>query len=235
MNTETRGTLSRRGNISQITNAFVEEVNAFSNTSTGYIIVSYAASPGQQSDNIQMLRLNINRNTVILDSSGQVISLSEIRPQTWINAVFSSAMTRSIPPQANAFLIMVQRRRPQIEIATSIGRIASIDAANGFLYTGNPNDINSQVRYVVSNSTFSDPSGRPITLSSLRPSQRVRITHDLDGRIYPIAERVARIGNSVVPEMAKILVMANCSHLKTGERIPNMIIKAEQNGQLRFA
>lgn len=74
MNTETRGTLSRRGNISQITNAFVEEVNAFSNTSTGYIIVSYAASPGQQSDNIQMLRLNINRNTVILDSSGQVIS-----------------------------------------------------------------------------------------------------------------------------------------------------------------
>ena len=65
MNTETRGTLSRRGNISQITNAFVEEVNAFSNTSTGYIIVSYAASPGQQSDNIQMLRLNINRNTVI--------------------------------------------------------------------------------------------------------------------------------------------------------------------------
>ena len=77
MNTETRGTLSRRGNISQITNAFVEEVNA----------------------------------------------------------VFSSAMTRSIPPQANAFLIMVQKRRPQIEIATSIGRIASIDAANGFLYT----------------------------------------------------------------------------------------------------
>ena len=75
MNTETRGTLSRRGNISQITNAFVEEVNAFSNTSTGYIIVSYAASPGQQSDNIQMLRLNINRNTVILDSSGQVISV----------------------------------------------------------------------------------------------------------------------------------------------------------------
>ena len=175
MNTETRGTLSRRGNISQITNAFVEEVNAFSNTSTGYIIVSYAASPGQQSDNIQMLRLNINRNTVILDSSGQVISLSEIRPQTWINAVFSSAMTRSIPPQANAFLIMVQKRRPQIEIATSIGRIASIDAANGFLYTGNPNDINSQVRYVVSNSTFSDPSGRPITLSSLRPRQRCRL------------------------------------------------------------
>ena len=79
--------------------------------------------------------------------------------------------------KTNAFLIMVQKRRPQIEIATSIGRIASIDAANGFLYTGNPNDINSQVRYVVSNSTFSDPSGRPITLSSLRPSQRVRITH----------------------------------------------------------
>ena len=167
----------------------MEEVNAFSNTSTGYIIVSYAASPGQQSDNIQMLRLNINRNTVILDSSGQVISLSEIRPQTWINAVFSSAMTRSIPPQANAFLIMVQRRRPQIEIATSIGRIASIDAANGFLYTGNPNDINSQVRYVVSNSTFSDPSGRPITLSSPPPQPaRPHYTCNHTDRKHPTSD-----------------------------------------------
>lgn len=39
------------------------------------------------------------------------------------------------------------------------------------------------------------------------------ITHDSDGKPYPIKEQVARIGNSVVPIMAKALVQANCPHL----------------------
>lgn len=39
------------------------------------------------------------------------------------------------------------------------------------------------------------------------------ITHDYDGKLYPIKEQVARIGNSVVPIMAKALVQANCPHL----------------------
>ena len=39
------------------------------------------------------------------------------------------------------------------------------------------------------------------------------ITHDCDGKTYPIKEQVARIGNSVVPTMAKVLVQANCRHL----------------------
>ncbi len=37
------------------------------------------------------------------------------------------------------------------------------------------------------------------------------ITHDLYGKIYPVKERVARIGNSVVPVMAQALVSANCT------------------------
>lgn len=39
------------------------------------------------------------------------------------------------------------------------------------------------------------------------------ITHDYDGKPYPIKGQVARIGNSVVPIMAKALVQANCPHL----------------------
>lgn len=39
------------------------------------------------------------------------------------------------------------------------------------------------------------------------------ITHDSEGKPYPIKEQVARIGNSVVPIMAKALVQANCPHL----------------------
>ena len=61
------------------------------------------------------------------------------------------------------------------------------------------------------------------------------ITHDLYGKIYPIKERVARIGNSVVPVMSEALVSANCPYLRIGERTKNMKIESEQTGQLRFA
>ena len=61
------------------------------------------------------------------------------------------------------------------------------------------------------------------------------ITHDLHGRIYPIKERVARIGNSVVPVMAQALVSANCPYLRVGDRTPNCRINVEQSGQLKFA
>lgn len=40
------------------------------------------------------------------------------------------------------------------------------------------------------------------------------ITVDFDGKMYPIKEQVARIGNSVVPSMAEKLVAANCGYLK---------------------
>ena len=39
------------------------------------------------------------------------------------------------------------------------------------------------------------------------------IDHDIEGNKYPIKEQVARIGNSVVPIMAKKLVEVNCSYL----------------------
>lgn len=40
------------------------------------------------------------------------------------------------------------------------------------------------------------------------------IDHDIDLKPYPVKEQVARIGNSVVPNMAQKLVEANCSYLK---------------------
>ena len=61
------------------------------------------------------------------------------------------------------------------------------------------------------------------------------ITHDLRGKIYPVKERVARIGNSVVPVMAQALVSANCPYLRVGDRTPNCIIGEDHGGQLKFA
>jgi len=82
-----------------------------------------------------------------------------------------------------------------------------------------------------------------ITLRMLTPNELFKaqgfpndyiIDMDYTGRAYPIAKQVARVGNSVCPQMAKVLVGANCSYLKTGERAPNMKIDTSQS-QLRFA
>lgn len=60
------------------------------------------------------------------------------------------------------------------------------------------------------------------------------IDRDIEGKPYPIAEQVARIGNSVVPIMARELVSANCPYLRIGERMGNMSIDYS-GSQLRFA
>lgn len=47
------------------------------------------------------------------------------------------------------------------------------------------------------------------------------IDRDINYRPYPQKEQVARIGNSVVPIMARKLVEANCGYLKVGNRSPS--------------
>lgn len=59
------------------------------------------------------------------------------------------------------------------------------------------------------------------------------IDRDIEGKPYPIAEQVARIGNSVVPVMARELVSANCPYLRIGDRVGNMSIDYS-GSQLRF-
>lgn len=60
------------------------------------------------------------------------------------------------------------------------------------------------------------------------------IDRDYNWKKYPIAKQVARIGNSVVPIMAKKLVEANCSYLKVGERVSAPIVYIQQDGQVAF-
>ena len=61
------------------------------------------------------------------------------------------------------------------------------------------------------------------------------IDRDYNWKKYPTVEQVARIGNSVVPIVAQALVEANCGYLRIGARVPNVNVKEEQTGQLRFA
>mgnify|MGYP001029709804 CR=1 FL=1 len=58
------------------------------------------------------------------------------------------------------------------------------------------------------------------------------IDRDYRWNAYPVSEQVKRIGNSVVPIMAKELVEANCAYLKVGERIPCINVKNDDDGQM---
>lgn len=61
------------------------------------------------------------------------------------------------------------------------------------------------------------------------------IDHDYTGKTYPRSEQVRRCGNAVCPPIPAALVKANLPELCVAERTPNMRIKTEQTGQLRFA
>ena len=60
------------------------------------------------------------------------------------------------------------------------------------------------------------------------------IDHDYTGKTYPRSEQVRRCGNAVCPPIPAALVRANLPELCVAERMPNMRIKPEQTGQLRF-
>ena len=61
------------------------------------------------------------------------------------------------------------------------------------------------------------------------------IDHDYTGKKYPRSEQVRRCGNAVCPPIPAALVRSNLPELCKAERTPNMKIKTEQTGQLRFA
>ena len=176
MNTDPRGTMVQQGNIIRIDNALVEEVVCFTNFN-GYILISYAVPQKNQTISIETIRLNLNQNTVVLNASGQRLCPCCIQKGLWINAIFSARMTRSIPPQSNAFLILIQRN-PKAPSSTTTGRISFVDVRNSAIYTGNLNNINSQTKDMITEQTsIINRSGRPISLQNLSPGQLVTITH----------------------------------------------------------
>ena len=61
------------------------------------------------------------------------------------------------------------------------------------------------------------------------------IAYDYKWNPYPKTQQVARIGNSVVPIMAKAIIEANCSEIKLGDRKPKLYIMPNDGGQMAFA
>ncbi len=124
----------------------------------------------------QMIRLVVGNNTVIFDESGRRIRPRDLRTGMLIDATFSSAMTRSIPPQATAYMIRIVGR-PMQDIVTE-GKIVDVNRRNRNFTTISDGKRASVIQFNVSNDTvILNSFGRPMDFSNLVPGMRVRVRH----------------------------------------------------------
>ena len=156
-----------------VSNAIIENISFDRNS--GLITISYTNCPNCQTPNQQVVVI-INRNTIIQNEAGEPISFRELTTGMIINAVFSSAMTRSIPPQAQAFRIQVINRIPVYQ--TTTGRIVEINPQNQTITTMSGFNPSSRIRFNLSPDTvILNQRGRAIPFSRLIPGLRVRVQH----------------------------------------------------------
>lgn len=173
--TSPQGMLSLGGNIISIENATIEEVIADTRR-TGYLLISYEVLDQNNMIYIDQVRLNVGLNTLIENELGVSLSMYDLQKGMQIDAEFSIAMTRSIPPQSNAYRIIVLLQEPSENVTTD--RVISVETDTGFLITGNPYDINDQMKFSVSNNTLIlNPNGIPIPLEAIQPGQLVKVEH----------------------------------------------------------
>ena len=171
--------LIRRNMAIRVEDAVIEEI--FHENRTSFVTISYGVLGDFNTINMELVRLVVDRNTIIRNRRGRRINIRDLNVGNVVDASFSTAMTRSIPPQSRAFMITVVRENVNpLPVFPNIveDRIMEVDRNDNFLITGNPNDIMSQMRFVVDNSTdIFDRRGNRIRLRNLRPGQMVRVEH----------------------------------------------------------
>lgn len=158
-------------------NAFVESTSIHNRT--GFVTISYGAMGRNRIVEVQVVTLVVGKQTRIWDQFGNRIGFRELNPGMVVDASFSEDMTKSNPPQAQAYTITVVRERKSSIIDE--GRVLEVtaDGRFGYILTGVANNPNRQMRYVVSNETkLRDRQGNRINLMAIRPGQIVRIERE---------------------------------------------------------
>ena len=173
MNKKKTGETNGQYFLTQITNGIIEEVETGRNSS--FVLVSYNDCPNCDSPD-QMIRLNVGNNTVILDENNNRILLRDLQKGMVVNAAFSNATTRSMPPQSAAYVIQVTGR--PLEDQVTVGRIVDIDRQNRSFTTISDGNISSVIRFhMADDAKIFNSFGRPMQFANLVPGLRVRVRH----------------------------------------------------------
>lgn len=157
----------------RMTQGLIEDIS--SDGSNVLVTVSYTECV-ECNRRSRQVRLVVGNRTIIWDESGNRISGNDLRAGMVIDASFSAAMTRSIPPQAAAYTIRVVSQ-PEPENVT-IGRIISVNRQNRSITTVSPENQFSVIRFnVAEDAGIRNSFGRPVSFDNLVPGLRIRVQH----------------------------------------------------------
>lgn len=164
--------------VGYLNNGIIEDV--FTDRNSTIITVNYSNNNNNNNNNnrrmTETIRLAVGRNTAIIDEFGNFINPSNLNKGAFINALFSNAMTRSIPPQSTAYFIQVLSQ--PMSDTTTIGRIIAVNFGENNFTTISDNNLSSTIQFNVSDNTrFFDMFGRPINFYDLLPGFRVNVRH----------------------------------------------------------
>ena len=156
-----------------LSNGTIEEITRDERNTL--VTVAYMEGRGSQRRE-ERIRLVLGPRTLILNTNGFPVSADFLRRGMRMDAAFSSAMTRSIPPQANAHLIRILGRERQNQMVT--GGIINVDRNNRSFTLLTEGNNSLVIRFNVPEETrIMDRNGREISFSRLRPGMRVRVRH----------------------------------------------------------
>ena len=158
--------------IINVSDAVLQEINR--ERETTYVLISYRECPSCWRDTT--VNLVVNKDTAILNENRESISVRDLQPGMIISASFSDAMTRSIPPQSQAFRIRVISRLENE--STSVGRVIEVNRQGNYILTMQNRNPSSIIRFNITPDTvILDPSGRKVCCARLLLGLRVRIQH----------------------------------------------------------
>lgn len=160
-------------NVIRVFSALIEDIAR--DRGAVFVTISYTNCAGCSTPS-DTVRLVVNQSTDIYDEQGRNIRPNELERGMTIDASFSSAMTRSIPPQSQAFFIRITER--PVQSVTTTGRIAEVNARNNFIIVLTSQNPSSAIRFhILPDTVILDLFGRRTRLSALRPGFRVRVEH----------------------------------------------------------
>lgn len=158
----------------RIDNGFIEEING--NPQGTLLTVSYPVPVGNQMIKMELIVLVVSPQTLIQDHRGNRMRLSELQVGMRIDAIVSQRMTFSIPPQAQAYQIIVRNQRQEFSVTQ--GRILNIDARLQRILVG---EIGNPMRSIQFNMTqdtiIRNRRGVPLQFEDLRVGMYVRVEH----------------------------------------------------------
>lgn len=156
--------------IISVADAMITKV--YSDGGMSYITINYKDEEGKE----KAIELVLNERTIVLGMNGIPTSEAVLAEGMTVSATFSKNMTRSIPPQATAYIVVITAWPIQEEITRGI--ILKVDRANRSFILSNEEDFSSVIQFNVSDETMIlNRFGRPIEFFGLNPGMRVQVRH----------------------------------------------------------